>query len=138
MVIAIARTRLGFTCSFLLNASIITFALPGWSRSISSGAFSTLDVSLGVANISSGKPLLVLRPTHTSDSSQLGKYFRILHCLTLVTLAYNFSFLIVQTILAFPRVLDDMETLQLASLHEPNLCGIQLVVVLVIDKSSEQ
>ncbi|GKA54417.1 hypothetical protein Tco_0753366 [Tanacetum coccineum] len=32
-------------------------------------------------------------------------------------------------ILAFPSVLDDMETSRLASLHEPNLCGTQLVVV---------
>ncbi|GKB24510.1 hypothetical protein Tco_0863911 [Tanacetum coccineum] len=40
------------------------------------------------------------------------------------------------TILAFPRVLDDMETSRLVSLHEPNLCGTQLVIVVVIDKSS--
>ncbi|GKG49337.1 hypothetical protein Tco_0515789, partial [Tanacetum coccineum] len=29
-----------------------------------------------------------------------------------------------------------METSRLASLHEPNLCGTQLVIALVIDKSS--
>nr|GEZ15390.1 putative reverse transcriptase domain-containing protein [Tanacetum cinerariifolium] len=40
------------------------------------------------------------------------------------------------TILAFLRVLDDMEASQLAALHEPNLCGTQLVVVVVIDKPS--
>ncbi|GJT46778.1 retrovirus-related pol polyprotein from transposon TNT 1-94 [Tanacetum coccineum] len=51
MVIDIARTRLGFTHSFLLNAPITTFVLPGWSHNISAGAFSTLDVSLRVANI---------------------------------------------------------------------------------------
>ncbi|GKF50639.1 hypothetical protein Tco_0147106, partial [Tanacetum coccineum] len=55
MVIAIARTRLGFTHSFLLSAQVTAqvtaFALPGWSRSISADAFSTLDVSLEVANI---------------------------------------------------------------------------------------
>ncbi|GJX58156.1 hypothetical protein Tco_0289546 [Tanacetum coccineum] len=123
------------------------------SCSISAGAFTTLDVSLRVANIlsltldwirhtnhssKSRKPLLVMRPTHTSDSSQLGKYFPILHCLTLVTLAYNFSFLIVQTILAFPRVLDDMETSRLgvAKTKELSLRGTQLVIVVVIDKSS--
>ncbi|GJW40764.1 hypothetical protein Tco_0066609 [Tanacetum coccineum] len=42
---------------------------------------------------------------------------------------------VVQTILAFPRVLDDMETSQLKSLHGPNLCGTQPVVVVVINKS---
>nr|GEW49127.1 putative reverse transcriptase domain-containing protein [Tanacetum cinerariifolium] len=50
-ITAIDRTRLGFTRSFLLNASVTTFSLPGWSRNISAGAFSTLDVLLGVANI---------------------------------------------------------------------------------------
>ncbi|GKA99721.1 hypothetical protein Tco_0827715 [Tanacetum coccineum] len=42
---------------------------------------------------------------------------------------------IVQTIIAFPRVLDDMETSRLALLQELNLCGTQLVVAVVIDKS---
>ncbi|GKC15060.1 hypothetical protein Tco_1011842 [Tanacetum coccineum] len=42
---------------------------------------------------------------------------------------------VVQTILAFSRVLDDMETSRLASLHEPNLSGTQLVAIVVIDKS---
>nr|GFB94287.1 putative reverse transcriptase domain-containing protein [Tanacetum cinerariifolium] len=39
-------------------------------------------------------------------------------------------------ILAFLSVLDGMEALRLASLHEPNPCGTQLVVVVVIDKPS--
>ncbi|GJX94991.1 hypothetical protein Tco_0349577, partial [Tanacetum coccineum] len=39
------------------------------------------------------------------------------------------------TILAFPRVLDDMETSQLASLEELSLRGTQLVIAVVIDKS---
>ncbi|GJX87816.1 hypothetical protein Tco_0339830 [Tanacetum coccineum] len=38
-------------------------------------------------------------------------------------------------ILAFPRVLDDMETSRLASFHELSLRGTQLVVAVVIDKS---
>ncbi|GJT01001.1 hypothetical protein Tco_0822170 [Tanacetum coccineum] len=68
----IPLTRLDFTLSFLLNASTTTF-----------------DLSKRHTNHSSRsrKPLLVLRPTHTSDSSQLGKYFLILHCFTLSKLS---------------------------------------------------
>nr|GEY51839.1 putative reverse transcriptase domain-containing protein [Tanacetum cinerariifolium] len=40
------------------------------------------------------------------------------------------------TILAFLRVLDDIEASRLVSLHELNLCETQLVVVVVIDKPS--
>ncbi|GKE95440.1 hypothetical protein Tco_1580295 [Tanacetum coccineum] len=43
---------------------------------------------------------------------------------------------VVQTILAFPKVLDDMETSRLASLQELSLRGTQLVIAVVIDKSS--
>ncbi|GJR02832.1 hypothetical protein Tco_0525816 [Tanacetum coccineum] len=52
----ISLTRLGFTLSFLLNALPTTFALSHTNHSSKSE-----------------KPLLVLRSTHTSDSSQLGK-----------------------------------------------------------------
>ncbi|GKC98975.1 hypothetical protein Tco_1169250 [Tanacetum coccineum] len=38
--------------------------------------------------------------------------------------------------LHFQRVLDDMETLQLVSLQELSLRGTQLVIAVVIDKSS--
>ncbi|GKF76192.1 hypothetical protein Tco_0225636, partial [Tanacetum coccineum] len=41
----------------------------------------------------------------------------------------------VQTILAFLRVLDDMETSRLASLHEKKLCGTQLVIAMVAPTS---
>ncbi|GJX35929.1 hypothetical protein Tco_0247486 [Tanacetum coccineum] len=54
----IPLTRLDFTLSFLLNASPTTFALSEYHTNHSS---------------KSEKPLLVLRSTHTSDSSQLGK-----------------------------------------------------------------
>ncbi|GKF10738.1 hypothetical protein Tco_0048664 [Tanacetum coccineum] len=132
MVIAIARTRLGFTRSFLLNASVTTFALTGWSRSISAGAFSTLDVALEVANILSLTLDWIVIDIALTCTSQF------FIASLLVNLAYNFSFLtleVVQTILAFPRVLDDMETSRLESLQELNLCRIQLVVAVVIDKS---
>ncbi|GKB39159.1 hypothetical protein Tco_0884101 [Tanacetum coccineum] len=56
-----------------------------------------------------------------------------------MTRSYETLFLatleVVQTMLAFPRVLDDMETSRLASLQELNLYGTQLVVAVVIDKS---
>ncbi|GKC02783.1 hypothetical protein Tco_0994393 [Tanacetum coccineum] len=54
----IPLTRLDFTLSFLLNASPTTFALSEYHTNHS---------------LKSEKPLLVLRSTHTSDSSQLGK-----------------------------------------------------------------
>ncbi|GJZ09932.1 hypothetical protein Tco_0544215, partial [Tanacetum coccineum] len=88
----IPLTRLDFTLSFLLNASPTTFALSGYHTNHS---------------LKSEKPLLVLRSTHTSDSSQLGK------------------------------VPNDMETSRPASLQELSLYGTQLVVAVVIDKSSE-
>ncbi|GKD17224.1 hypothetical protein Tco_1206382 [Tanacetum coccineum] len=127
-VMDIALTRLSFTL-LLLNASTTTFDLLKRHTNHSS---------------KSGKPLLVLRPTHTSNSFQLGKYFPILHCLTLSKLSLQLllpqnlclaTLEVVQTILAFPRVLEDMETSRLASLRELNLCGTQLVVAVVIDKS---
>ncbi|GKF07101.1 hypothetical protein Tco_0041325 [Tanacetum coccineum] len=54
----IPLTHLDFTLSFLLNASLTTFALLEYQTNHSS---------------KSKKPLLVLRSTHTSDSSQFGK-----------------------------------------------------------------
>ncbi|GJY55323.1 hypothetical protein Tco_0454438 [Tanacetum coccineum] len=54
----ILLTRPDFTLSFLLNVSPTTFALLAYHTNHSS---------------KSEKPLLVLRSTHTSDSSQLGK-----------------------------------------------------------------
>ncbi|GKE76711.1 hypothetical protein Tco_1542831, partial [Tanacetum coccineum] len=87
----IPLTRLDFTLFFLHNASPTTFASSEYHTNHSS---------------KSEKPLLVLRSTHTSDSSQLGK------------------------------VLDDMETSRLALLHELRLRVTQLVVAVVIDKSS--
>ncbi|GJU26438.1 hypothetical protein Tco_1165059 [Tanacetum coccineum] len=54
----IPLTCLDFTISFLLNASPTTFALSEYHTNHS---------------LKSEKPLLVLRFTHTSDSSQLGK-----------------------------------------------------------------
>ncbi|GJS97045.1 hypothetical protein Tco_0804013 [Tanacetum coccineum] len=47
------------------------------------------------------------------------------------------SLKVVQTIHAFLRVLDDVEASRLASLHELSLYGTQLVIAVVIDKSSE-
>ncbi|GKE20449.1 hypothetical protein Tco_1431961 [Tanacetum coccineum] len=64
----IPLSRLDFTLSFLLNPSPTTFALLEYQTNHSS---------------TSKKPLLILRSTHTSNSSQLGKYFPILHCFTL-------------------------------------------------------
>ncbi|GJS91361.1 hypothetical protein Tco_0773997 [Tanacetum coccineum] len=54
----IPLTRLDFTLSFLHNASPTTVALSEYHTNHS---------------LKSKKPLLVLRSTHTSDSSQLGK-----------------------------------------------------------------
>ncbi|GJS86419.1 hypothetical protein Tco_0769055 [Tanacetum coccineum] len=75
----ILLTRLDFTLFFLLNASPTTFALSEYHTNHSS---------------KSEKPLLVLRSTHTSDSSQLGKSYE--------TLVLQLSKLFSQ-FLAFPR-----------------------------------
>ncbi|GKA78488.1 hypothetical protein Tco_0785025 [Tanacetum coccineum] len=83
----IALTRLSFIL-LLLNASTTTFDLS--KRHINHSS-------------KSGKPLLVLRPTHTSDS--------LIEEVMVLTI-------LEKTILAFLRVLDDMETSRLASLQE--------------------
>ncbi|GJZ35282.1 hypothetical protein Tco_0581099 [Tanacetum coccineum] len=60
----IPLTRLDFTLSFLLNASPTTFAVSEYHTDHSS---------------KSVNPLLVLCSTHTSDSSQIGKFAPQLH-----------------------------------------------------------
>ncbi|GJZ73369.1 hypothetical protein Tco_0637515 [Tanacetum coccineum] len=58
------------------------------------------------------------------------------YVLLLERLSFGCQYLPLLTILAFPMVLDDMETSRLASLHELSLRGTQLVVAVVIDRSS--
>ncbi|GKG32664.1 hypothetical protein Tco_0430174, partial [Tanacetum coccineum] len=49
----------------------------------------------------------------------------------------TFVLQLLKLFLAFPKVLDDMETSRLASLQEPSLRETQLIIAVVIDKSSK-